>query len=71
MKAAADQPVDAFPWDAIMKAGLGLLRLAPSAFWAMTLRELNAAFARPRALLAPTRSEIEQLMRMFPDDVEQ
>jgi uncharacterized phage protein (TIGR02216 family) len=53
-----------------MAAGLGLLRLAPAAFWTMTPRELDAAL---RALLGPnahdplTRGELAQLMRSYPD----
>jgi uncharacterized phage protein (TIGR02216 family) len=32
-----------FPWRDVMAMGLGLLGLAPGAFWAMTPVELDAA----------------------------
>jgi uncharacterized phage protein (TIGR02216 family) len=54
-----------------MAAGLGLLRLAPAAFWSMTPRELEAAL---RALLGPShadaplsRTALAQLMARYPD----
>lgn len=54
-----------------MAAGFGTLRLAPAAFWAMTPRELAAALrSHPgvrRASQMPTRSDVEALMRRFPD----
>jgi len=67
LKSAADLKAT-FPWDAIMAAGLGLLRLPSSAFWNMTLRELNAAFATPVRNDVLPRSEVERLMRQFPDE---
>lgn len=53
-----------------MAAGLGLLRLAPSAFWAMTPRELAAALRGrlgPSGSPVPKREDIAALMRRFPD----
>jgi uncharacterized phage protein (TIGR02216 family) len=54
-----------------MAAGLGLLRLAPSDFWSMTPRELDAAL---RGLLGPahfdtptSRSTLADLMKRDPD----
>jgi uncharacterized phage protein (TIGR02216 family) len=52
-----------------MAFGLGVLRLSPAAFWAMTPREMAAAM---RAVLpdAPTRlgkTGLEALMRRYPD----
>ena len=54
-----------------MAAGLGLLRLAPRDFWAMTPRELEAAL---RGLLGPAytqaplpRDTLAHLMRRYPD----
>ena len=52
-----------------MAAGLGLLRLSPAAFWAMTPRELEralSAFRGPRRD-PPGRAALEALMRAFPD----
>jgi uncharacterized phage protein (TIGR02216 family) len=53
-----------------MAAGLGILRLAPRDFWAMTPRELDAAL---RGLLGPLpatpllRSALADLMQRYPD----
>jgi uncharacterized phage protein (TIGR02216 family) len=54
-----------------MAAGLGLLRLRPADFWAMTPRELEAAL---RGLLGPAhpheplpRTALAQLMTRYPD----
>lgn len=60
-----------FPWARAMEIGLGHLRLAPDAFWRMTLPELAAA---ARALgfgisrTGMTRSEFRALMETFPDE---
>jgi uncharacterized phage protein (TIGR02216 family) len=52
-----------------MAAGLGLLRLRPMDFWAMTPRELAAAL---NGLLGPShtplsRSALADLMARYPD----
>ena len=54
-----------------MAAGLGLLRLAPTAFWSMTPRELEAAL---RGLFGPahvdgplSRTTLTDLIRRYPD----
>ncbi|WP_367193727.1 phage tail assembly chaperone [Amorphus sp. 3PC139-8] len=49
MRAAAGDPVAAFPWRAAMAVAIGRRGLAPEAFWRLTLREL-------RAVLAPERT---------------
>lgn len=66
MNAAAGE---AFPWDAAMAAGLGLLRLSPAQFWALTPRELERALSVlvPPRLAPPGRGTLEALMRAFPD----
>lgn len=55
-----------------MSAGLGLLRLDPAAFWAMTPRELDLALraVTGRAARAPDRAALDALMRRFPDQAE-
>ena len=60
-----------FDWDGAMHAGLGLLRLAPRDFWAMTPRELAAALGMflPRHAAAPDRADLSELMRRFPERV--
>lgn len=52
-----------------MAAGLGLLRLSPKEFWAMTLREFDRAMSvfAPDSAGAPARGELAELMRAFPD----
>jgi uncharacterized phage protein (TIGR02216 family) len=50
-----------------MHFGLGVLRLAPSQFWAMSPRELLAAAGFASARERPDRSEFEALMDRFPD----
>jgi uncharacterized phage protein (TIGR02216 family) len=67
LKAAAGPPP--FPWDEAMRIGLGLLRLSPNAFWAMTPIEFERAvgmFAPDRGM-APDRRALAALMRAFPD----
>ena len=58
-----------FPWDQAIGFGIGVLRLAPAAFWSMTPRELACAV---RALAgdkpAPlARAALHELMTRFPD----
>jgi len=52
-----------------MTAGLGLLRLPPAVFWAMSLRELDHALAvlGPPRDGAPDRLALNALMARFPD----
>ncbi len=53
-----------------MAAGLGLLRLSPDAFWAMTPREFAAAIGSLVPLPArPSRRDLGGLMQRFPDRV--
>jgi uncharacterized phage protein (TIGR02216 family) len=68
LKAAAAGPRP-FPWADVMAIGFGLLRLSPEVFWSMTPREFERAYSalRPRGALPPSRSELEKLMRTFPD----
>lgn len=61
----------AFPWQSIMAAGLGTLRLAPAQFWAMTPKELSAAVAGlygRRADSALQRRDLQNLMMTYPDE---
>jgi uncharacterized phage protein (TIGR02216 family) len=52
-----------------MHVGLGLLRLSPKDFWAMTPREfaVAAGLSRRASALPPTRADLSRLMREFPD----
>ena len=57
-----------FPWKDAMRFGFGVLRLSPSAFWAMTPRELGAAYEAVRGTVQPfTRTRLDDLMRQHPD----
>ena len=57
-----------FPWAELMALGLGDLRLAPEAFWAMSPRELFAA-AGVRLSSPMGREALKDLMARFPDEV--
>lgn len=54
-----------------MAAGLGVLRIEPRAFWAMTPLELAAALSTlapsPPAAAPPSRHDLQRLMQRFPD----
>lgn len=50
-----------------MAAGLGLLRLSPADFWAMTPRELAAATGHRAEPGAPDRAALAALIKRFPD----
>ncbi|MEZ5853950.1 MAG: phage tail assembly chaperone [Hyphomicrobiaceae bacterium] len=60
-----------FPWDDVMATGLGVLRLAPAVFWAMTPRELASAIRGAAGLMTNAqpidRPALETLMRRYPD----
>ena len=64
-----DMSLAPFPWRQAIGFGLGVLRLSPQAFWAMTPRELafaiEAVLGRSDAPLA--RDVLATLMRRFPD----
>jgi uncharacterized phage protein (TIGR02216 family) len=47
--------------------GLGLLRLGPQDFWAMSPRELMALAGAARPADAPDRAELAALMNRWPD----
>lgn len=58
-----------FPWGPAMRFGLGVLRLPSRDFWALTPRELAAAWG---ALMGEqggplARSELDGLMERYPD----
>lgn len=62
----ADRP---FPWDDAMRFGLGVLRLAPADFWAMTPRELAAAMGALGGSVQapPDRHALDRMLTQFPD----
>lgn len=68
MTQATRQP---FPWTDVMAFGLGVLKLEPAAFWAMTPRELDAAlqghYGRSRHVEGMPRVALQALLDRFPD----
>lgn len=58
-----------FPWKQAMGFGLGMLRLPPRDFWAMTPRELASAWGAVMGDRAGPleRRELDGLMEQFPD----
>jgi len=60
-----------FPWQNAMQFGLGILHLSSEKFWAMTPRELDAAYranSGSKGFSGPIeRQNFEQLMAQFPD----
>ncbi len=57
-----------FPWDDAIGFGLGILRLSPQAFWAMTPRELALAIRAVTGATAPlARNDLAELMERYPD----
>ncbi|MEP1206728.1 MAG: phage tail assembly chaperone [Rhizobiaceae bacterium] len=60
---------EGFPWQQVMRFGLGQLRLAPKDFWALSLPELNAAlrFHHPAAVSLLSRQDLNQMMHKHPD----
>lgn len=71
MRTPEKHPVASFiPWDDAMALGLGVLRLSPATFWAMTPRELRAAAngIYGRHTGEPlNRAALDDLMTQFPD----
>ena len=62
--------VAGFPWSASLAFGLGVLRLPPAQFWALTPRELLALATPPRLSpggAAPDRTVLDALIDRFPD----
>ncbi|WP_037088788.1 rcc01693 family protein [Rhizobium sp. CF080] len=58
-----------FPWDAVMHAGLCLLRLPAKDFWALTPVEfftITGGLGPQRVTME--RAGLEALMTAFPDD---
>ena len=65
------EPDPTTDWDEVMRLGLGVLRLSPDVFWAMTPHEFQCALEGAgilrRVFAAPGRTALEALMRQFPD----
>ncbi|SDW35744.1 phage conserved hypothetical protein [Albimonas donghaensis] len=66
----ADEPKTLIDWPALMRLGLGELRLPPDVFWAMTPRELRAAVGPEREARAARpmgRRDLAALAARYPD----
>ncbi|MFK8034282.1 MAG: rcc01693 family protein [Hyphomicrobiales bacterium] len=59
--------VTAFPWQEVMRLGLGVMRLPPQHFWRLTPREFIAICGHSQAATPPSKSDLYDLMRQFPD----
>lgn len=58
-----------FPWKRAIGFGLGVLRLPPQQFWAMTPRELACALETVTGRSGPLdRLTLCELMRTYPDE---
>ena len=66
--AAGGREAEPFPWEAVMHAGLCLLRLTPDVFWRLTPVEFFAMTGglRPRSP-EMGRDGLEGLMGRYPD----
>jgi uncharacterized phage protein (TIGR02216 family) len=65
---AAKDRAGLYPFDKAMAFGLGVLRLEPSSFWAMTpveLALLAGGFPRPAKPIG--RGDLDGLIERFPD----
>jgi uncharacterized phage protein (TIGR02216 family) len=62
-------PLQPFPWREAIGFGLGVLRLSPQQFWAMTPRELAYAIeaVRGRGGAPLPRDALNEMIRRFPD----
>jgi uncharacterized phage protein (TIGR02216 family) len=59
-----------FPWKQAIGFGLGVLKLAPDAFWRMTPRELACAIEAAGGHGAPLeRADLEAMMKRYPDEL--
>lgn len=60
-----------FSWGNAMRLGLGVMRLPPNVFWAMTPREFEAAVSGAMGFEdgpgCMTASTLQTLMNRFPD----
>lgn len=54
-------------WPALMRAGIGGLRLTPAEFWALTPVELQMMLGAAGGADPMRRSRLEALMQAFPD----
>lgn len=58
-----------FDWPALLRLGLGRLRLRPPEFWALTPGELMLMLGEPGRAQPLGRQGFDALMKSFPDKV--
>jgi uncharacterized phage protein (TIGR02216 family) len=58
----------ALDWPALLRAGLQTLRLKPAEFWALTPAELGLMLGLGGRTLPMSRSELDDLSRLYPDE---
>lgn len=63
---AAPSPTEPFPWRTLMAVFIGERRMAPAAFWALSVPEILAVLS-PSAPSATRRETLTRLMEAFPD----
>ncbi len=56
-----------FDWPALLRLGLGRLRLRPAEFWALTPGELMLMLGEPGRAQPLGRQAFDALMKSFPD----
>lgn len=56
-------------WAGLMQRGMHQLQLVPRDFWALTPAELQIMLGASAALTPMGRSQLDALLRKFPDDV--
>lgn len=54
-------------WPGLMRLGLGVLRLSPDAFWALTLAELMLMSGHSPGAVPMGQARLAQISAQFPD----
>ncbi|WP_338551022.1 rcc01693 family protein [Roseovarius phycicola] len=56
-----------FDWAGLMQAGIGMLRLSPAIFWALTPAEFELMLGKPTGFKPLKRARLEELLSAYPD----
>ncbi|MEL7253802.1 MAG: rcc01693 family protein [Pseudomonadota bacterium] len=62
--------MSAVDWPGLMRAGVRGAGLKPAEFWALTPAELELMLGKPAGIAPLTRAGLDDLMRAYPDQVE-
>ncbi len=60
-----------FDWAGLMQAGIGMLRLDPATFWALTPAEFELVLGKPAGFRPLKRARLEELLSAYPDEQEE